>query len=64
MSIQYASDATPLSRAIETHQAAKAAWCGQSEAARNADDDPLFDELNDAAHDLATAPTATDAEFC
>jgi len=54
---------TNLSRAIEFHQAAKSAWHAQSEDARNSDDDPLFDELNDAEQELVNAPTSTDAEL-
>jgi hypothetical protein len=57
------SSPTTLSRAIEVHQAAKSAWHSQTEHARNADDDPLFDELNDAEQELVTAPTSTDAEL-
>lgn len=54
---------TTLSLAIETHHAAKAAWYAQTEDERNCAIDPLFDKLNDAEHDLATTPTASDAEF-
>ncbi len=63
MPIQSASDATTLSHAIEAHQVAKRAWYAQSEAARNADDDPLFDALLTTERDLVSAPTASDAEF-
>ena len=54
---------TTISSAIENHRAAKAAWYAQPEDVRNSNDDPAFDALCDAEHDLATTPTATDAEF-
>jgi hypothetical protein len=57
------SSPTTISHAIETHRATKVAWYSQSEDARNSDDDPLFDELNDAEQELVNAPTSTDAEL-
>jgi hypothetical protein len=54
---------SPLSLAIETHRAAKAAWYAQSEAARNSAIDPLFDKLSAAEDDLAATPTVNAAEL-
>ena len=54
---------SPLSLAIAKHTAAKAAWYGQSEAARNSDDDPLFGDLCAAEDELVATPIASDAEF-
>ena len=52
-----------LSRCIENHRAAKAAWYAQPEDVRNSDDDPAFDAMCDAARELETMPTASDGEF-
>jgi len=57
------SSPTTLSLAIERYEAAKIAWHSQSDAERDRNDDPAFDAMCDAEHDLATTATATDGEL-